>query len=119
MLEILILLGIGIVLFFVTKAFFRVILYLVIYNLLAALAYLTVGGLINLDGPVLFLASRILFIAAALVIGNRIWEFTKKYQIINAVVLLLFAWMIYRLVVYPPQEYYYHQVPEENYTNYI
>ena len=119
MLEILLLIGIAVLLFFITKAFFRVILYLVIYNLLAALVYLTIGELINLDGPLIFLFSRIIFLAATIVLGNRIWEFAKKYQIINAVVLLLFVWMIYRVVVFPPQEYYYHQVPAENYINYI
>jgi len=119
MLEILVLAALAVIAFWLTKAFFRVILYVVIYNFLSVLAYLTVGSLLNLDAPGIFLVSRVIFIAAALTIGNRIWDFAREHQIVNLIILVLFAWMIYRVVVEPPQEYYYHQQPGTNYLDYI
>lgn len=120
MLELLFIIAFGFLMFFITKTVIWVFLYLVIYKLIALSAYLLVGGIVNLDNPAAFLVSRVIFFILTLKIGNIIWAFARRYKLVNILILVLFAWVIYSVIVNPPQGYYYyHQVPDGGFSNYI
>lgn len=119
LLELLFIAVFGVVMFFITKTFLWVLVYFVVYKVIAMVAYMLIGGIVNLDGPVVFLISRAIFLLLTLKIGNRIWEFVKRFKLANVIVILLFIWVVYSAAVDPPQDYYYHQYPDSEITNYI
>jgi len=117
LLELIFLAVFAFLMFFLTKTVIWVLLYLVVYRMIAITAYILLGGVINLDAPALFIISRVIFFLLTLKIGNRIWQLAKRYKVVNVIVVILFVWLIYSMIVSPPQHYYYDQTPDRNLIN--
>lgn len=119
MFELVLMLFFGILMYFVTKTIIRVVMYLVIYNVISSIVYSFISGVINLDSMVSFLISRIFFFLLTLKIGNILWDFAERFKIIQIILLGLFAYIVYSMIIQPPQGYFYHQMPSKSIMNYI
>lgn len=119
MLELFFVLLFGLLMLMVTKTFIWVLLYIVIYKVIAVGAYALFQGMINLDNPVMFIISRIVFFLLTFKIGTAVWHFTERYKIVHIIIIAIFVWIIYSVAINPPQGYYYHQVPDRSINNYI